>query len=210
MSVVSQQLDTPTYRPEGFNDIDTSGMYTTRSRKGTEIVVYFYGQKKPDIIKFNTTLQTIVKKNPKLLRLLNCKRPPPITARILLVNCLGITSNVIKAAVSSDSIQASNITFIPKPHLRNQVTVTNPIITSEKCYVTLSFPSGTNIPPSFTAPTILGPDKTMTVENLLEFSKELVKIPPSNYRTAFCTHFASKKKCYHGNQCNFAHSAEEH
>ena len=104
MSVVSKQLDTPTYRPEGFNGIDTSGLITTRSRKSTEIVVYFHGQKKPVIMKFHTTLQTIVKKNPKLLRLLNCKRPPPITARILLVNCFGITSNFIKAAVSSDSL----------------------------------------------------------------------------------------------------------
>ena len=60
ISLVTQQLDTPQYRPEGFNDIDTSGMFTTYSRKGIEIMVYFHGPQKPDTKKFNTILQTIV------------------------------------------------------------------------------------------------------------------------------------------------------
>ena len=192
ISLVTQQLDTPQYRPEGFNDIDTSGMFTTYSRKGIEIMVYFHGPQKPDTKKFNTILQTIVKNNPKLQRLLNCKGPDPITARILLANCLGITSNVMKASVSSTSIHASNPTFLAKPHLRNKITLDNPLITSDKCYMTISYQKGTTIPSSFIAPTIFGPDKTMTVENLLEFSKELARIPPPNYKTALCTHFASK------------------
>ena len=206
---ITQQLDTPAFRLEGFNDIDISGMFTTYSRKGIEIMVYFHGLQKPDTKKFNTILQTIVKTNPKLRRLLNCKRPDPITARILLTNCLGITSKAMKASVSSTYIQASKPTFLAPPHLRNNITPDNPLITSDKCYLMIAYQKGTAIPSSFTAPTIFGPDKTMSVENLLEFSKDLAKTPLPNYKTALCTHFALKQICYHGSLCKFAHSVDE-
>ena len=58
ISILTRQLDTPAYRLDGFNDIDTAGQITVNSRQEIDIVVYFHS--KPDIKKFNTNIQNIV------------------------------------------------------------------------------------------------------------------------------------------------------
>jgi len=44
IAILTWQLNTPTYRLDGFNDIDTAGQITINSRKDIDIVVYFHKQ----------------------------------------------------------------------------------------------------------------------------------------------------------------------
>ena len=44
IAILTRQLNTPTYRLDGFNDIDTAGQIIINSRKDIDIVVYFHKQ----------------------------------------------------------------------------------------------------------------------------------------------------------------------
>ena len=138
-----------------------------------------------------------------------------VRKQIQLSNCLGVSQEDVKTAVSGPHGFAVSNLHLKAPRHTTHMLLSTEISTSEEIYVTVTCPKKAIVPDSFLVPTISGNDKIISVTKMFEYENHRT-VPPADlpvtssdprFRTRECIY--PKHSCPHGRKCLFAHGPSE-
>ena len=114
MQLIDNDIKLPANSPPFFLGIDIGGNIGINSRR---IETVIYSAKTPNPNDIGNAIIKIVKSNAKLFSLLGCNTQPLVRKQIQLSNCLGVTQEDAKTAVSeSCGFAVSNLHFRAPRH----------------------------------------------------------------------------------------------
>ncbi len=223
MSIIAAQIMLPNNSPLLIRGVDTAGQITTSSRIGIDCVFYFAGE--PDLDGFTDAIKKIIRNNSLLTKIFDCITPREVRSQLQLTNCLGITATDLLSGTASFSLSRSNFHFKTPWHIAEKSASRDEVITSNDCFLTITYLDGAIIPESFQAPTMSGDvPKTVQVKRVFEYTNRrehpaslatksyplqlhVASSENVRFKTRLCKHGASE--CPYGVRCLFAHGANE-
>ena len=124
--------------PSFFLGIDIGGNIGIKSRRGIESVIYSAKAPKPNDI--SDAIKKIVKSNARLSSFLGCSAKQLVRKQIQLSNCLGVSQEDVRTAVSGpEAFAVSNLNFRAPRHTTHMLLSTE-ISTSDQIYLTVTCP----------------------------------------------------------------------